>query len=431
MIDLEFDQQHLWHPFTQALKAQAPLGIVKAQGAYLFDGEQTPYLDLISSWWVTCHGHAHPKIARKIYEQAKVLEQVIFAGFTHPPAIQLCKNLLKHLPAPLSRFFFSDNGSTAVEVALKMAYQYFYNQDQKQKKIFLHFKGGYHGDTFGAMAVGKSSSFYKPFEPFLFETLCVPFPDTYDEDPDVELKEQKALELLEGYLDRYRGQICSFIMEVGVQGASGMKMARPSFYQTVCSRVQQEGILLIFDEVMTGFYRTGALFSFLNLKITPDFLCLSKGLSGGFLPLALTITSEKVYQAFVSEDETHTFLHGHSFTANPLGCAAALASLELFEDPKVVIKLKKIEQEHRKGLAELKKTGLIQKMAVLGTIARFELKKKADLGALRQSAQKHGLIIRPLKGVIYLMPPYIISLNDLRRSYKILKQIIVSRDLLS
>jgi adenosylmethionine---8-amino-7-oxononanoate aminotransferase len=425
MNDIDFDKTHIWHPFTQALGAKAPLYVSKAKGAYIYDDKNKAYLDLISSWWVTCHGHSHKQIAHAIYQQAKTLEQVIFAGFTHKPAVSLCRELLKVLPKNLSRFFFSDNGSTAVEVALKMAYQYFFNKNKPDKKIFLHFEGGYHGDTFGAMTVGKTSGFYKPFEDFFFKTLSIPFPETWIGDTDIDKKEEQALEVLNQHLKNHGHEICAFIMEVCVQGASGMKMARPQFFTKLCRLLKQHGIFLIFDEVMTGFYRTGKLFSFEHMGVVPDFLCLSKALSGGFLPLSLTITTEDVFLAFQSKDHSATFLHGHSFTANPLGCIAALKSLELFTHPKVAKKMTLIENEHRKGIQLLLKTNQIKKANVMGTIARFKLNDPKFTEILKEKMETQGFIIRPLKGVVYLLPPYVIALKDLKRTYKILYHMLI------
>ena len=426
MKEKEFDKNHLWHPFTQALTADDPLCIVKGKGPFLFDEKGKKYIDLISSWWVTCHGHAHPKLAQAIYKQAKTLEQVIFAGFTHLPAIHLCQKLLKYLPKDLTRFFFSDNGSTAIEVALKMAYQYFYNQNQKEKKIFLHFEGGYHGDTFGAMAVGRSSDYYKPFEDLFFETFAVPFPETWDLDENVEEKEAHSLRVLENYLTHNKNKIVAFIMEVQIQGAAGMKIGRALFYKKLHALLRAHNILIIYDEVMTGFYRTGTFFSFDKIGLSPDFLCLSKALSGGCLPLSLTITSDKIFEAFLNPSVDKAFLHGHSFTANPLGCAAAIASLEIFEQKNYSSKIKNLEITHKKKMLELFKTGLIHKTAVIGTIARFELKNSSaeKLTLLKKQAQEKGIILRPLKGVIYLMPPYVISKKDLSFSYDILKELI-------
>lgn len=421
---IQFDKNHIWHPFTQALGAKDPLFIDKAKGSYLYDEKGTAYLDLISSWWVSCHGHAHPQIAKAIFKQAKTLEQVIFAGFTHKPACLVCQKLLSVLPPSLSRFFFSDNGSTAVEVALKMAYQFFFNKNEPQRKIFLHFEGGYHGDTFGAMSVGKTSGFYKPFETFFFKTLSIPFPETWLDDEDIEAKETDALNVLQSHLKNYGHDICAFIMEVCVQGASGMKMARPSFFTKLCAILKEHGIFLIFDEVMTGFYRTGKLFAFEHIPVTPDFLCLSKALSGGFLPLSLTVTSEEVFRAFQSQDKEATFLHGHSFTANPLGCMAAVKSLELFQNPQVQSKVLQIEKEHKKGIALLLKTGKIKKANVMGTIARFKLNDTSCVNVIKEKMEAEGFIIRPLKGVIYLLPPYVISIKDLKRTYKTLLNIL-------
>jgi adenosylmethionine-8-amino-7-oxononanoate aminotransferase len=426
MKEKEFDKNHLWHPFTQALTADDPLCIVKGKGPFLFDEKGKKYIDLISSWWVTCHGHAHPKLAKAIYKQAQTLEQVIFAGFTHLPAIHLGQKLLKYLPKDLTRFFFSDNGSTAIEVALKMAYQYFYNQNQKEKKIFLHFEGGYHGDTFGAMAVGRSSDYYKPFEDLFFETFAVPFPETWDGDENVEEKEAHSLRVLENYLIHNKNKVVAFIMEVQIQGACGMKIGRALFYKKLHALLRAHNILIIYDEVMTGFYRTGTFFSFDKIGLSPDFLCLSKALSGGCLPLSLTITSEKIFEAFLNPSINKAFLHGHSFTANPLGCAAAIASLEIFEQKNYSSKITNLEITHKKKMLELLKTGLIHKTAVIGTISRFELKNSSaeKLTLLKKQAQEKGLILRPLKGVIYLMPPYVISKKDLSFSYDILKELI-------
>ncbi len=257
----ERDRKIIWHPFTQEKVAKFPIAIKKAHGSYLYDENNKPYLDLISSWWVNLHGHAHPKIAQAIYEQSMTLEHVIFAGFTHEPAVTLCEKLKTLLPDKLSRFFFSDNGSTTVEVALKMAYQYWWNQGNRERTTFLSFEGGYHGDTFGAMSVGVKSGFHDAFSNLLFSVLTVPFPETWDEDEKIENKEEHSLKVLEGHLRAGSRKIAALILEPLVQGASGMRMCCPEFVRKVVNLVRQHGILIICDEVMTGFGRTGTYFA--------------------------------------------------------------------------------------------------------------------------------------------------------------------------
>ena len=283
------DKSIIWHPFTQEKTAKDVIGVKRAKGCYLYDENDKAYLDLISSWWVNLHGHAHPDIAQSIYEQAKTLEHVMFAGFSHEPAVNLCEGLRDLLPAELCKFFFSDNGSTAVEVALKMAYQYWYNLGDREKRIFLSFDGGYHGDTFGAMSVSAKSGFHTQFKDLFFNVLCVPYPDSWDDDREIELKEQNALKVLQSLLHEHHKKIAAIILEPIIQGASGMRVCRPEFIKTVIDLVRQHDILVIFDEVMTGFGRTGTNFALEQLAIIPDFLCISKGITGGFLPLVHNI----------------------------------------------------------------------------------------------------------------------------------------------
>lgn len=296
MSIIERDQALVWHPFAHRKTAALPIAIQRGVGSYVYDEEGKRYLDLISSWWVNLHGHAHPEIARAIYEQACTLEHIIFSGFTHEPAVMLAEQLKALLPTPLSRFFYADNGSTAVEAALKMAAQYWYNQGQVERTLFLSFSGGYHGDTFGAMSVGAESGFHEPFKSWMFEVLSIPFPDTWQGDDALLQKEEETLCQLQTHLTQHGHRIAALILEPLVQGASGMRMCRPQLIERVVACVRAYGILVIFDEVMTGFGRTGTLFALNQLNVVPDFLCLSKGLTGGFLPLSLTVTHDEVYQ---------------------------------------------------------------------------------------------------------------------------------------
>ena len=417
------DKKIIWHPFTQEKTAPPVIAIKKACGSYLYDENDNAYLDLISSWWVNLHGHAHPDIAQAIYDQAKCLEHVMFAGFTHEPAVTLCEQLQKLLPNELCRFFFSDNGSTAVETALKMAYQFWWNQGVTHKTLFLSFEGGYHGDTFGAMSVGKSE-FHDPFSKLFFSVLTTPFPDTWENDENIEEKENAALTALTNHLENHGNQIAAIILEPLVQGASGMRMCRPDFVNKVIKLVHQLGILVIFDEVMTGFGRTGRYFALEHTHVTPDFLCLSKGLTGGFLPLALTVTNEKIFTAFLGEHFTQAFAHGHSYTANPLGCAAAISSLKLL----LAQNTSAIHHAHKKGLDNLKKNCKnSHRFRLLGTIAAFDVVGQYPFNltqTLREKFIKNGLLIRPLGNTVYLLPPYSTTPEELEEAYEKIKLVL-------
>lgn len=422
----ERDKKIIWHPFTQEKTAPEVLSIQRGEGCYLYDENNKAYLDLISSWWVNLHGHAHPDIAKSIYEQAKTLEHVIFAGFTHEPAVKLCEGLQTLLPADLGKFFFSDNGSTAIEVALKIAYQYWRNRGCYEKTLFLSLEGGYHGDTFGAMSVGAKSGFHNEFKALFFKVLSIPYPETWDSDDDVALKEENAINVLKNYLDMHYHQIAALILEPLIQGASGMRMCRPEFIKILVDLVRQYGILVIFDEVMTGFGRTGDYFAFEKVGIVPDFLCLSKGITGGFLPLALTITTHHIFNAFLGDDFSSAFAHGHSYTANPLACRAALASLDLLKSQACQDAIKNINQAHKKGIEGLQGACLaIEKTRVIGTIAAFDIKPSLDImPALKQCFFEEGLLLRPLGNTVYLLPPYCITTAELAVVYQKISEII-------
>jgi adenosylmethionine-8-amino-7-oxononanoate aminotransferase len=420
---IALDRQHLWHPFTQAATAPDPIPIRNAEGAWLTATDGKRYLDLISSWWVTLHGHAHPAIAAAIADQAHQLEQVIFAGFTHEPAVRLATRLAQALPAGLDRVFFSDDGSTAVEVALKLAYQYWRNRGEKQRNRFLAFDGGYHGDTFGAMAAGYSSGFYEPFGDLLVKVEHLPYPATWDGDPDVASKESAALARLDAWLEKHGSETAALIIEPLVQGASGMRMCRPEFLRALRDRLSAAGVLLIFDEVMTGFGRTGASFACVKSGITPDLICLSKGLTGGFLPLSATVCGPAIYEAFLDPGFAKAFAHGHSFTANPLGCAAALASFDLFETPETAERLAMIESVHRRRLARLRERPEFTEARCTGTIAAVNLSGDAhdyagaDSRELQRFFLDRGMLLRPLGPVIYILPPYCTSEAELDSAY--------------
>ncbi len=424
MSIIQRDKDLIWHPFTQAKTAPDVVCIDKARGSYIYDKNNKAYLDLISSWWVNIHGHAHPKIALAIYEQALKLEHVIFAGFTHEPAVKLCEELQALLPIQFKKFFFSDNGSTAVEVALKMAYQYWRNLGNADRTIFLSFQGGYHGDTFGAMSVGAASGYHTHFEKLFFEVLSIAYPESWQGNEEIEQKEQQSLLELDNYLEQYGQKIAAIILEPLIQGASGMRMCRASFIKAVIEKVRAYNILVIFDEIMTGFGRTGTYFAFEQLDIVPDFLCLSKGISGGFLPLALTITQQNIYDSFLGDDISKAFLHGHSYTANPIACSAAIASLDLLKNEDCKKQIKQINLVHKIAVEEIiKECSFVEKIRVKGTIAAFNIKKHtAIMPMLKQKFFEAGLVLRPLGETIYILPPYCVTKSELEDAYgKIIK----------
>ncbi|MFA7429171.1 MAG: adenosylmethionine--8-amino-7-oxononanoate transaminase [Rhodospirillaceae bacterium] len=419
---LRLDRRHVWHPFTQAATAPEPPLVVSGQGTELVAADGSVILDLISSWWVTLHGHAHPAVVQAVAEQAAKLEQVIFAGFTHEPAARLAARICGLLPDPLNRVFFSDNGSTAVEVALKAALQCHRNQGDTARTRYLAFDGGYHGDTVGAMSAGVSSHYFDAWREMLFPVDILPVPATWLDDPDVEAKEAAALEALDSHLAAHGGHTVAAIIEPLVQGAIGMHMHSPQWLRAVVERLKAAGVLVIFDEVMTGFGRTGSLFACLEVGATPDFVCLSKGLTGGFLPMSLTVTTDAVHDAFLGDGVDKAFLHGHSFTANPLGCAAALASLDLLDTPACAARRAGIEAHHRAALAELAAHPRVARPRVRGTVAAFDV-EAGDSGyasavapRLRESFSRDGLLLRPLGNVVYLLPPYCVTDAELDRA---------------
>lgn len=423
------DRRHLWHPFTQAQTAPLPLPVASGRGASLFLTDGREIIDLISSWWVTLHGHAQPVIARAIAEQAERLEQVIFADFTHEPAVRLATRIAGLLPPGLDRVFFSDDGSTSVEVALKLAYQYWRNRCEPHRTRFLAFEGGYHGDTFGAMAAGQGSGFYQPFHDLLFPVTLLPFPATWLGDDQVAVKEAASLEALDRWLEHHGGDTAALIMEPLVQGAGGMRMCRPSFLQDMIPRLRRAGVLLIFDEVMTGFGRTGNLFACQRAGVVPDLICLSKGLTGGFLPLAATVCRDELYQAFLGGGFDRAFAHGHSFTANPLGCAAALASLDLLEAPETTARIKAIERRHRAWVQRLVDHPYLRRPRALGTIVAVDLDTEeigysaAIVPRLKAFFLGRGLLIRPLGPTIYLLPPLCVTDEQLEQAYHAIEEV--------
>ena len=414
----ERDRQSIWHPYTQMHTAPDAIPIVRGEGARLYQEDGSVLIDAVSSWWVTVHGHAHPYIAEAIGRQARELEQVIFAGFTHEPAIRLAERILDKLPQRITKVFFSDNGSTAVEVGIKMAWQYWQNKRQPKKRI-LALRHAYHGDTFGAMSISGRSLFTRAFEDLLFDVHFVSSPG--------EVPISEVLKELEVAAET--GEVAAMILEPLVQGAGGMLMYSPQDLDQIVSFCREKGILVIFDEVMTGFYRTGKIFACSHCLYKPDIVCLSKGLTGGFLPMAITACSEEIYAAFLSDDRSRMLFHGHSFTANSLGCAAANASLDLFERSSTQDKIShicKVQEEARQQLSnsphfeQVRRTGTILAMNLSGTGSSNYL----DDAGKRLSAwfMKRGFLIRPLGNVLYIMPPYSMEIEVLKQIHALLEE---------
>lgn len=413
---LNRDKQAVWHPFTQMLTADEPLLIERAEGTRLFTTDGKSYIDANSSWWVNVHGHGHPHIGKAIYEQFQLVDHVIFAGATHKQAIRLAERITHILPQEFQKVFFSDDGSTAVEVALKMVFQYWYNRNTPKKRI-IALEGAYHGDTFGAMAIAQRGYFNEPFEHLFFDADFLPFPDGTN-DAEVLKKAENLLKT---------GEIAGIIVEPLVQGSAGMRIYSADFLDQLTALAHRFDALVIFDEVMTGWGRTGKLFAMDHCLNKPDIVCLSKGLTGGTLPLGLTVTTNPVYEAFLHEETAKALLHGHSYTGNPLACAAANASLDLFEQTETWENVERIASSHQWFLKRLQEIPSIENAAVCGTILRFEIKTgegNSYFSDIRNKAYryflKNGSLIRPLGNVIFINPPYCISEEELQEVYQVL-----------
>lgn len=408
---VERDRDVIWHPYTQAKLAADPLPIVRGQGAWLYDEKGNGYIDAISNWWVTLHGHAHPYLAEKVSEQARQLEQVIFAGFTHEPAVRLAERLLQIVPGNLSKVFYSDNGSTAVEVAVKMAIQFWENKGQPKRKI-LALSNSYHGDTFGSMSVSDRGTFTKAFHDYLFD-----------------------VEFVNGEWGMESGkwdEVSCVIYEPLVQGAGGMKMYEAEKLNAMLQLCKQHGILCIADEVMTGFGRTGKLFASEYVDVKPDIVCLSKGLTGGMMALGATLCTQEIYDAFLSDDRSKTFFHGHSYTANPIACAAANASLDLLLTDECLNNIQRISKQHAAFAERLRNISSIKNIRQCGTIIAFEVETSGAegylnniSGVIHQRALQRGVLIRPLGNTVYIMPPYCISDEELEKVYSCVTNVII------
>jgi adenosylmethionine---8-amino-7-oxononanoate aminotransferase len=417
----ENDKETVWHPFTAVNTDTVNVPIVKGEGAWLIDADGKRYLDAISSWWVNLHGHCNPHISKRVAEQVSELEHVMFAGFTHEPAVELATRLLDKMPDQFTKVFYSDNGSTAVEVALKMSFQYWFNQGTPRRKV-IALEDAYHGDTFGAMAVGGRGVFSKPFDPFLFEVEFIPTP--------VQGKESETLERLSQIIEKE--EVASFIYEPLIQGTAGMQVYSSEVLNKMISMCRYKGIIIIADEVMTGFGRTGSLFAMDQCKKKPDLIALSKGITGGFLPMGVTVCTDEMHNSFWSEGEEgkmKTFLHGHSYTANPLACAAACASLDLMEKDETWENIQRIGNQHAKFALEAINLEGVAAVRHKGTILAVEYETGAQTGyfnSLRDRLydffMERGIILRPLGNIIYIIPPYCITEEELNSVYQAIRE---------
>jgi adenosylmethionine-8-amino-7-oxononanoate aminotransferase len=431
------DRAHLWHPYTQEKIAPAPLPIVKGEGVWLYTEEGQKILDGISSWWVNIHGHSHPRLNEALARQARELEHVMFAGFTHGPAVELAEKLIEVLPDGLMRVFYSDNGSTAVEVALKMAFQYWSNRGEEERKTFVTLHDAYHGDTVGAMSASEDSSFTAAFKPLLFNVRRADSPYCYR--CPLGLKPESCaidcLSSLEGILREESERVAAVLVEPMLQGAGGMIVWPTKFLKSVRELCDRYETLLIADEILTGFGRTGPMFACEHAQIKPDIICLSKALTAGYMPMGATVATEEIYEAFLSDDRRKTFFHGHSYTANPLACAVALESLRIFEEENTLEKVDVLSKRLREGLAPLaqhKNVGDVRVIGGVGIIELVEDKETKSAGGyldrvgpeLYQRFLERGLLLRPLGNVLYFMPPYVICDDETNWALKQIEKVL-------
>ena len=413
----EKDSQYLWHPYTQHKTASAPIAITKGKGALLWDENGKEYIDAIASWWVNPYGHSNTFIADAIYKQLTTLEHVLFGGFTHEPAVKVAEKLLAILPKNQQKLFFSDNGSTAVEIAIKVALQYFFNKGEKRTTI-IAFENAFHGDTFAAMAASGISLFTDAFQGMFIDVVRIPVP--------VVGQEQASCDALAKALKNHN--CAGFIFEPLVQGAAGMVMYEPVALDTLIRMCKDNNVLTIADEVMTGFGKTGKTFASDYLVEQPDMMCLSKALTGGTIPLAITTFTQDIFDAFYDEDINKALFHGHTFTANPTGCAAALASIELLQTPDMQANIEGVNAKHLAFEQRVQSHPNVVTTRVLGVIFALEIKTESAAsyyGNLRNKLYnffiENGVILRPVGNIVYILPPYVITDEQLQKVYQVVE----------
>ena len=421
----ERDLAVVWHPCTQMREHPDTLPLVpirRGRGAWLEGVDGTRYLDAVSSWWTNLFGHAEPRIAAAIAAQAHELEHVIYAGFSHEPGLRLAEALLAVAPPGLARVFYADNGSAAIEVALKMSFHSHANRGDARRTRFVSLANGYHGETIGALSVGDIPLYRRVYAPLLLEPLFAPSPDAYDAAPgeSAEAFALRRADELAAILEQHAGTVSALVLEPLVQCAGGMRMHHPAYLRRARALCTEHGVHLIADEIAVGFGRTGTLFACEQAAVTPDFLCLSKGLTGGFLPMSAVLTTADVYDAFLDDSRERAFLHSHSYTGNPLGCAAALASLRLFGEDDVLARNRGTAARMgalaaplatHPNVADVRQTGMIvafELVAERGSRAPFAAEARVGLRAYRHALER-GVVLRPLGDVLYWMPPYCVG----------------------
>ncbi len=417
MTLLEKDQKYLWHPYTQHKTAALPIVISKGEGALLWDENDKEYVDAIASWWVNPFGHSNKFIADAIYKQLTTLEHVLFGGFTHEPAIQVAEKLMEILPSNQQKIFFSDNGSTAVEVAIKVALQFFYNKGEKRKTI-IAFEDAFHGDTFAAMAASGISFYTQAFQGMFIDVVRISVP--------IKGKEQESFESLKNVIAMH--DCAGFIFEPLVLGAAGMVMYESAALDELIKICKENNVLTIADEVMTGFGKTGKTFACDYLEAQPDMMCLSKALTGGTIPMAITTFTQELFDGFYSDDINKALFHGHTFTANPTGCAAALASFELLQSEAMQQNILRVNKSHLKFRERIGNHPKVKTSRVLGVIFALEMKTEnaeSYYGTLRNQLYNffiaNGIVLRPVGNIIYILPPYIITDAQLEKIYEIIE----------
>lgn len=420
MTLLEKDQKYIWHPYTQHKTAALPVVIKSGNGAFLYDIDGKEYIDAIASWWVNPFGHSNKFIADAIYKQLTTLEHVLFGGFTHEPAVQVSEQLLAMMPSNQQKVFFSDNGSTAIEVAIKVAFQYFFNKNQK-KTTLIAFEDAFHGDTFAAMAASGISFYTQAFAEMFLEVVRIPVP--------IEGKEQESYDSLQKVIETY--EVSAFIFEPLVLGAAGMVMYEPETLDKLLEICKKNNVLTIADEVMTGFGKTGKTFACDYLQNQPDMMCVSKALTGGTIPMAITTFTQEVFDAFYSEDINKALFHGHTFTANPTGCAAALASFQLLQTNEIQNNIQHINQRHLEFQNSIKGHSKVLTTRVLGVIFALEIESSENeqyYGNMRNKLYNYfienGVVLRPVGNIVYILPPYIISDEQLNKVYQTIENAI-------
>lgn len=414
------DKVHNWHPYTQHKTAKDFPAIIKGEGALLWDENGKEYIDAIASWWVNPYGHSNKVIAEAIYKQLTTLEHVLFGGFTHDKAVLLSEKLMEILPSNQEKIFYSDNGSTAVEVAIKVALQYNFNKGIKKTKV-IAFEDAFHGDTFAAMAASGISFFTEAFRGSLLEVVRIPVP--------VKGKEAQSIEALQALAQT--GEYAAFIYEPLVQGAAGMVMYAPEALEALMAVCKEYQVFTIADEVMTGFGKTGKTFATDYLSLQPDMMCLSKALTGGTIPMALTTFTQELFDGFYDEDTNKALFHGHTFTANPTGCAAALASIDLLQSAAMQDNIARIHQSHLAFEEKIKQHPRVTTTRVLGVVFALEIATDSEesyYGTLRNKLYDffidNGIILRPVGNIVYILPPYIMTEEQLQKVYTTIEKVL-------